>query len=289
MKNNETTTLKRHRRTTFNQRLGRIFIYFFLSLIALMIILPFVQLVLASFKSAREINLDTFFPKEWKFSNYKAVFKETVILRSFLNTFTYIIPPVVVGTFMSALCAYGFARLKFPGKKLIFTLMMGTLVIPNIIIMVPAYVMFANFYKWLGTPLPVIIPGMFGSTVIMFFMMQYIRTLPSEMEEAAMIDGMSRGGIIVTIVFPMMVPAFIAQGVLAFSGAYNDYLTPLLYLGGNPKLYTVQLAINQMNSAYAVELEKLLAASVIALVPTIVLFLFAQKFFTEGITLSGLK
>ncbi|MCK9537439.1 MAG: hypothetical protein M0R05_07680, partial [Bacilli bacterium] len=78
MKNNETTTLKRHRRTTFNQRLGRIFIYLFLSLIALMIILPFVQLVLASFKSAREINLDTFFPKEWKFSNYKAVFKETV-------------------------------------------------------------------------------------------------------------------------------------------------------------------------------------------------------------------
>src|SRR5690554_424205 len=139
---NDATTLTLHHRTTVKKRLFRLITYLFLSLTAMMIILPFVQLILASFKSAQEINLDTIFPREWKFSNYKIVLQETVILRSFVNTFTYIIPPVVVGTFMSALCAYGFARLKFPGKKLIFTLMMGTLVIPNIIIMVPAYVMF---------------------------------------------------------------------------------------------------------------------------------------------------
>jgi multiple sugar transport system permease protein len=268
---------------------ANIIIYIFLTMVATMIIIPFIQLILSSFMSSKEVNMDIFFPSEWKFENYKAVFQETVILKSFLNTFSYIIPPVIVGTFMSSLCAYGFARLRFPGKKLIFSIMMATLVIPNIIIMVPAYVMFANYYKWLGTALPIIIPGMFGSTITMFFMLQFIRTLPVEMEEAAMIDGMSRGGIFVTIVFPMMTPAFVAQAALSFSGLYNDYLTPLLYLGGNPKLYTVQLAINQMNSAYAVELEKLLAASVIALIPTFILFIFAQKFFTEGITLSGLK
>ena len=167
--------------------------------------------------------------------------------------------------------------------------MMATLVIPNIIIMIPAYVMFAKFYQWLGTPLPVVIPGMFGSTVTMFFMLQYIRTLPTEMEEAAMIDGLNRLDIFLTVVFPMMVPAFVAQVVLAFSGQYNDYLTPLLYLGNNTDLFTVQLAINQMNSAYSVETQKLLAACVIALLPTIILFLCAQKTFTEGISLSGLK
>jgi multiple sugar transport system permease protein len=271
------------------EKLGVFCTYLFLSFVAVLIIIPFVQLFLASLKSAQEVNLDTFFPSEWKFSNYRAVFEETVMLKSFVNTFTYIIPPVLVGTFMSALCAYGFARLQFPGKKILFSAMLGTLMIPNIIILVPAYVMFANFYKWLGTALPIIVPGMFGSTVMMFFMLQYIRTLPTEMEEAAMIDGMGRGGIIVTIVFPMMVPAFIAQAALSFSGAYNDYLTPLLYLGGDPDLYTVQLAINQMNSAYAVELEKLLAACVVALIPTFVLFILAQKFFSEGITLTGLK
>ena len=190
---------------------------------------------------------------------------------------------------MSALCAYGFARLNFPGKKIIFTSMMATLVIPNIIIMVPAYVMFANFYKWLGTPLPVVIPGMFGGTVCMFFMLQYIRTIPTEMEEAATIDGLSRGGMFISVVMPLIVPAFVAQAILTFSGQYNDYLTPLLYLGNNTDLFTVQLAINQMNSAYSVETHKLLAACVIALVPTIVLFLCAQKTFTEGITLTGVK
>ena len=254
-----------------------------------MIIIPYIQLILNSLKGPKEVEKNIFFPTEWFFSNYVDVFKETVMLKSFLNTFVYIIPPVIVGTFMSALCAYGFARLKFPGKKIIFTTMMATLVIPNIIIMVPAYVMFANFYKWLGTPLPVVIPGMFGGTVCMFFMLQYIRTIPKDMEEAATIDGLSRGGMFISVVLPLMVPAFVAQAILTFSGQYNDYLTPLLYLGNNPDLFTVQLAINQMNSAYSVETHKLLAACVVALVPTVVLFLCAQKTFTEGITLTGVK
>ncbi len=272
-----------------NQVIGKIISYAFLVAIALLILIPFLQLILNSLKGPREVETDVFWPTEWYWSNYAAVFKETVMLHSFLNTFMYIIPPVIVGTFMSAVCAYGFARLKFPGKKIIFGAMMATLVIPNIIIMVPAYVMFANFYQWLGTPLPVVVPGMFGGTVCMFFMLQYIRTLPEDMEEAAMLDGLSRGGVFINIVFPLMIPAFVAQVILNFSGAYNDYLTPLLYLGNSTNLFTVQLAINQMNSAYSVETQKLLAACVIALAPTIVLFLCAQKTFTEGITLTGIK
>ena len=269
--------------------LAKVASYTFLTLLALLIIIPFLQLILNSLKGPKEVETNVFFPSTWYWSNYIAVFKETVMLHSFLNTFMYIIPPVICGTFMSALCAYGFARLRFPGKNIIFTSMMSTLVIPNIIIMVPAYVMFANFYKWLGTPLPVVIPGMFGGTVCMFFMLQYIRTIPTEMEEAAMIDGLNRGGMFINIVMPLMVPAFVAQVILNFSGQYNDYLTPLLYLGNNTDLFTVQLAINQMNSAYSVETEKLLAACVVALVPTIILFLCAQKTFTEGVTLTGLK
>ncbi|MBO4540583.1 MAG: carbohydrate ABC transporter permease [Bacilli bacterium] len=280
---------KRKKKIRANQVVGKVISYSFLVLIAVLIFIPFFQLVLNSLKGPREVETDIFWPTEWYWSNYADVFKETVMLHSFLNTFMYIIPPVIVGTFMSALCAYGFARLEFPGKKIIFGAMMATLVIPNIIIMVPAYVMFANFYQWLGTPLPVVVPGMFGGTVCMFFMLQYIRTLPEDMEEAAMLDGLSRGGVFINIVFPLMIPAFVAQVILNFSGAYNDYLTPLLYLGNSTDLFTVQLAINQMNSAYSVETQKLLAACVIALAPTIVLFLCAQKTFTDGITLTGIK
>ena len=281
--------IKQNRIRKVKEILAKVLSYAFLTFLALLIIIPFIQLILNSLKGPKEVETNVFFPTKWYFSNYVAVFKETVMLHSFLNTFMYIIPPVIVGTFMSALCAYGFARLRFPGKKIIFTSMMATLVIPNIIIMVPAYVMFANFYKWLGTPLPVVIPGMFGGTVCMFFMLQYIRTIPTEMEEAAMIDGLSRGGMFINIVMPLMVPAFVAQVILNFSGQYNDYLTPLLYLGNDTNLFTVQLAINQMNSAYSVETEKLLAACVVALIPTIVLFLCAQKTFTSGVTLTGLK
>lgn len=281
--------IKQKRIRKVKEILAKVLSYAFLTFLALLIIVPFIQLILNSLKGPKEVETNVFFPTKWYFSNYVAVFKETVMLHSFLNTFMYIIPPVIVGTFMSALCAYGFARLRFPGKKIIFTSMMATLVIPNIIIMVPAYVMFANFYKWLGTPLPVVIPGMFGGTVCMFFMLQYIRTIPTEMEEAAMIDGLSRGGMFINIVMPLMVPAFVAQVILNFSGQYNDYLTPLLYLGNDTNLFTVQLAINQMNSAYSVETEKLLAACVVALIPTIVLFLCAQKTFTTGVTLTGLK
>lgn len=263
--------------------------YIFLSIVAFLIVVPFIQLILNSFKSSSEYYSEKFFPTEWHFSNYIYVFQETVMARSFINTFMYIIPPVLCGTFMSSLAAYGFARLKFPGKNIVFSAMMSTLVIPNVIIMIPAYVMFRNFYKWWGTPLPVIVPALFGGTTCMFFMLQYIRTIPTDMEEAAMIDGLSRGGMFVNIIMPLIVPAFVAQAILTFSGQYNDYLTPLLYLSGDESLYTVQLAINQMNSGHNIMYEKLLAACTIALIPTIILFLSAQKTFTEGITLTGVK
>lgn len=268
---------------------GKILTYFVLAGVSVLILLPFVYLIACSFKNAQEINLSNFFPIAWTGENYIAVFRETVMLRAFLNTFVYIIPPVLAGVFMSALAAYGFARLRFPGSKILFSCMMATLVIPNIIIMIPSYVMFANFYKWVGTPLPVMLPAMCGSTVMMFFFLNFLRTLPRDYEEAAILDGMSRGGIFVTIIFPLMKPAVITQILLCFITQYNDYLTPLLYLGNNESLFSVQLAINQMNSAYAVETEKLLTACVVAMLPTCVLFLLCQKYLADGISISGLK
>lgn len=263
--------------------------YVVLAVVAALIVIPFVYLLASSFKTAQEINLPGFFPEHWTGKNYTAVFEETVMLRAFLNTFVYIIPPVLVGVFMSALAAYGFARIDFPGSRIIFFAMMATLVIPNIIIMIPSYVMFANFYHWVGTPLPVMIPAMCGSTVMMFFFLNFIRMIPKDYEEAAVLDGMSRGGIFITIIFPLSRAAVITQILLCFITQYNDYLTPLLYLGNNEKLFTVQLAINQMNSAYATETEKLLTACVVAMIPTCVLFLFCQKYLVDGISITGLK
>jgi multiple sugar transport system permease protein len=263
--------------------------YIVLGLVALLIILPFVQMILASLKPETEILKPNWIPKKWAFDNYAYVFRETPMMQAFGNTFLYILPPVIVGTFMSALCAYGFARLNFPGKKIIFSIMMLTLVIPGIIILIPAYVLFANFYHWVGTPLPIIVPGLFGSTVQMFFFLQYMRMLPRDVEEASRIDGLNYGGIFLRIVLPLSIPAVITQLILSFNGLYNDYLVPLLYLGSNEKIFTVQLAINYLNRPWVRETEKLLAACVIALAPTVVIFIAAQKYFVEGIAITGMK
>lgn len=289
-----TTTDEKLNDDVFNRKVGtvlqKVYSYAFLVFVSVLIIIPFLQMVVSSFKGDKEIGLNKFLPTVWHISNYKKVFTETSMLRSFINTFMYIIPPVICGTFMSTLTAYGFARLKFPGKNLLFSAMMSTLVIPNVIILVPAYIMFTNFYNWIGTPLPLVVPALFGGTTCMFFMMQYIKTIPTDMEEAAMIDGLSRGGMFVNIIMPLIIPAFVAQAILAFSGQYNDYLTPLLYLQ-EEELFTIQLAINQASkmAGYGAAEQYTLAACTIALIPTIVLFLSAQKTFTEGITLTGVK
>ncbi len=250
---------------------------------------PFVVSFMVSIKTGADVYSTSLFPKAVYFQNYYYVLKETAILRAFVNTIAYLIPPIGVGVIASAMAAYALSRLHFRGRNLIFSLLFATIMIPSIVTLVPSYVMFANFYKWVGTPLPLIVPGMFGGVMVMFYLKQFMLGLPKELEEAAMIDGMNKGGIFFRIDLPLCRPALIAQVVLSFTAYYNDLMTPLMYVNTQPQYYTVQLVINTLNSAYGSQLERLLASCILALVPTFVIFAAAQKYFIEGIAVSGIK
>jgi multiple sugar transport system permease protein len=190
---------------------------------------------------------------------------------------------------MSAMAGYAFARLNFKGKNVIFSLLLATIFIPAIVTLVPSFVLFVKVYKWGGTPLPLIIPGMFGSVITTFYLKQYLSMLPKELEDAAMIDGLNRWGIFTRIMLPLSKSALITQFVLSFIGAYNDYLGPLMYIGSNPDLFTVQLVLRSLNAPLNRQYNLLLTGSMLGILPIFLLFVFFQKQIIEGMSMSGVR
>lgn len=265
---------------------GRQFIMLFATFL---VAVPFVVTFFVSVKTGSDVYSTNIFPKKFYWANYLYVLQETTIIKAFFNTILYLIPPLGVGVIASAMAAYALSRLDFKGRDLIFSVLFATVMIPGIVTLVPSYVMFSNVYNWVNTPLPLIIPGMFGGVMVMFYLRQFMMGLPKELEEAALIDGMNRGGIFFTIILPLCKPALIAQVVLSFSGFYNDLMGPLMYINTKPEYYTVQLVVNTLNSEYGAKQERLLAACFLALVPTFALFACAQKYFIEGIAVTGIK
>ena len=263
--------------------------YLVLIIFAIIYILPFLIALSASLTSPKNIFDFKLIPSPVDIGNYMKLFNEHNVVRAFVNTLSYIIPPVLIGLLFSATSAYALARIKFRGRKIIFYVIISTMVIPGIIILMPAYDLFVNFYHWYGTPLPLIIPGLFGSAGVMFFLYQYFLSLPKELEEAAEVDGLSRIGIFFKIIVPISFPALITQLILSFNGAYNDYMTPLLYVGTKPELFTIQLLVNSLSTKQNVQYTLLMAGAITALIPTLILYILCQKFFVQGVTMSGIK
>lgn len=268
---------------------AKIFIHLFMIAAVLCMVMPFFVTFMVTFKTGSDVYRTNIFPTKFYWKNYAYVLKNTTIIKAFFNTIAYIIPPLFVGVICSAMAAYALSRIPFKGRELVFSALFATVMIPGIITLIPSYVMFANFYHWVNTPLPLIIPGMFGGVMVMFYLRQFMMGLPKELEEAAFIDGMNRGGVFFKIILPLSKPALIAQVVLSFSGFYNDLMGPLMYINTAPKYYTVQLVVNTLNSEYGAVQERLLAACFLALVPTFVIFAVAQKYFIEGMAVSGIK
>lgn len=280
---------KRIRRLKTGKVIYKVIVYTILSIFALIFILPFLIALSASFTSPKNIFNFKLIPNPVDIGNYVKLFSENDVGRAILNTFLYIIPPVFVGLFFSTTSAYALARIKFHGRKVLFYIILSTMVIPGVIILMPSYSLFVNFYHWYGTPLPIIIPGLFGSAGVMFYLYQYFQTLPKELEEAAEIDGLSRFGILIRIIIPVSLPALITQLILSFNGAYNDYMTPLLYVGTNPKLYTIQLLVNSLSTAQNTQHTLLMAGAMASLLPTLLLYVLCQKFFIQGVATTGIK
>jgi len=273
----------------------KVFVYIFLVLFALWILVPFYIVLVTSVKTTAEVLRPNFtwFPTEgFYFGGYASAFGSVgdstgmTLIKGFFNTLWIVLPPTLIGLTTSALAAYAFAKLKFRGKHIIFGVLMATMMIPGMVTFVPSFVIFDNI-GWNHTPLPLMIPGMFGAAACVFYLRQFFMGIPSETLEAARLDGVGYFGMFFRMMLPLAVPALIAQGVLGFVGGYNDYLGPILYVKST-EYATLQVVLSQLTSQKT-EQNVQMACTVIALLPTIIIYLVAQRYFIEGIAVSGLK
>ena len=269
--------------------------YTVLLLMGLVMLYPMIWLVGASFKSNAEVFTEIgFWPSRFDFSAYAKGWKtssEYTFATYFLNSFLIIIPKVIVTVISCVLVAYAFARFEFWGKKFLFSVMVGTMMLPLIILRLrlPQYLMFKEF-GWVDTYLPLIIPSAFATdTFFVFMLVQFLRGIPRDMEEAAQIDGCNALQLLWYILVPILKPAIISVVVFQFIWSMNDFMGPLIYLS-SVENYPVSLALKMsIGATEEVEWASVIAISVVALVPSLVVFFLAQRHFIEGAASSGIK
>ena len=268
---------------------GIIFLLLLIGAVAM--VFPLLYMVLSSFMTKNQILSANFsiIPDPWKFGKYSEVLQKPEFLRGLRNTLTVAIPVLVVGAFTSSLAAFSFSKLKFKGKNGIFLGLLATMMIPFAVVMIPQYVMFTKM-GWTNSLLPLIIPGLFGNVSIIFFLRQNLTSIPDSIVEAAKLDGCSYFRMYWSIFLPLMKGALMTQLILWFMGIWNDYLAPTIFLRSE-KNWTLQVVIRSFNSYYAIQSDYalIMAASVIAMIPTMALFFIFQRMIIESIAISGIK
>jgi ABC-type glycerol-3-phosphate transport system permease component len=257
----------------------------------LLMLTPFFWLVSSSLKAPHQIYV---FPPQWipdpiLWNNYIEVFEVVPVLRYTINTLIITLSSTAGVVISSSLAAYSFARLRFPGRDIMFAAILATVMLPFVVTMIPVYIMFTKL-GWVGTFLPLIVPDWFGGPITIFLLRQFFRTIPMELEDAARIDGAGRPRIFLQIILPLARPALTVVVVLALLNHWNDFLAPLIYLQKR-ELYTLALGLNALQyfeggldwTHYVMVLATLMVT------PVVLLYFLAQRAFVEGIVLTGMK
>ncbi len=255
-------------------------------------IFPYLWMFLTSFKTTTEAWADppTLLPTKWLIDAYKGILTDPGFYKSILNTLIIEVSVILVGTFFATLAAYAFAKVKFKHKKGLLLMLMSSMMVPYAALMLPQYRAFQSV-GMTETLWPLILPGLFGNVSMMFFLITYMKEgIPDALIESAKIDGSSHIKIFFKIVLPLSKPAIAAQAIFWFVGIWNDFFAPSIYLT-NPDVLTLQVYLNSLLSSNAsgVELPTLMAGSVLASLPMMIIFFSFQNFFINSIALSGMK
>ena len=257
--------------------------------VALLFLIPFLWMISSSLKPNYQIFA---VPPQWipnppQWNNYTEALTTLPFDRYMVNT-AIITGLTIVGHVLSCtLIAYAFARLRAPGRDVLFLVVLATMMLPYPVTMVPLYVLFKQL-GWINTFLPLTVPAFFGSAFYIFLLRQFFLTIPPDFEDAATIDGANTLQILWRVILPLSMPAVATVAIFTFQASWNDFLAPLIYLQ-KPDLYTVTLGLQFFRSTYTTNWAYLMAASLVTSLPVIVVFFLAQRYFIEGITLSGVK
>jgi multiple sugar transport system permease protein len=255
------------------------------------ILLPFFWMISTALKRAEEVYVS---PPIWvpvppQFENFWTALTRVPFHVYAMNT-AVIVALVMIGTLLScSFAAYGFARLRAPGKNLIFMLVLATLMLPGAVTLVPTYLLF-NRLGWVGTILPLVVPAFFGSAFNIFLLRQFYMSIPAELEEAAKIDGASVYRIWWSIMLPLSQPVMATVAVFTFVATYNDFFTPLIYLSDEEQR-TIAVALSYFSGSPRIgpQMHLMMAAVTVSILPPLLLFLGAQRYFVRGIVMSGIK
>ena len=276
---------------------GRFFQYFVLILVGVIMIYPLVWMVGATFKSNAEIFAGIgFLTANPTLQGYIDAVTQNYggdisIWRAFINTYSFVIPKVIFTVISSVIAAYGFSRFKFKGRDMLFGIMISTLFLPQVVLNVPQYLMY-NSFGWINSPfyLPLWVPTLFATeTYFVYQLVQFMRSIPHDLDEAAAIDGCGPVKILYKIIAPMLSPSLVACGLFQFMWSCNDYMGPLLYVQ-TPSKYPMSIFVKlSMDADSGFNWNRILALSLISIIPQLVVFFCAQDAFIDGISAGAVK
>ena len=277
------------------KRIVDIVIFVLLLAGSVLMLYPFVWMVFTSFKPKLHVYIGGLLPQVWTTESYTQIWGEIDLLRGFLNTALYSIPPVIIGSLVSVAAAYSFAKIRYKGRNALFLFLLGSIMIPFPSIMVPQYVLFSGQFwifrvNLLQSPWPLILPKLTGNVMMIFFLRQFLYGISASLVEAAKIDGCSHLRIYWKIILPLTIPARSAHGVLWFIAAWNDYLAPTLFIK-NPSWQPVTVMIAKFNEQYAINnhVPRIMAGSVMLIVPVLIIYGIFQRWIIESMMFAAVK
>ena len=272
------------------------FKYLVLILVGLIMIYPLLWMISATFKDNSEIFAGiSLWIKHPTLDGYRGALNNfggsINILQAMLNTYSYVIPKVICTVVSACVAAYGFGRFDFPGRKLMFNIMLATLFLPQVVLNVPQYLMY-NTFGWVNSPfyLPLWVPTLFATeTYFVYQLVQFMRSIPHDLDEAAAIDGCGPVKILYKIIAPMLSPSLVACGLFQFMWSCNDYMGPLLYVQ-TPSKYPMSIFVKlSMDADSGFNWNRILALSLISIIPQLIVFFCAQDAFIDGISAGAVK
>lgn len=259
--------------------------------VAIIFFIPFIWLIITSLKQETQVFTDPliWIPKPIMWSNYPDALTTPAFnfLPLLKNTLFYVISTTIGTVVSSTMVAYGLARLRFPGKNILFVITLATMMLPGIVTLIPTYVLF-KWMGWVGSYAPLIVPSFFGSAFNIFLLRQFMMTIPWDLTDAALVDGANDLTILWKIVVPLIKPALLVIGVFNIMWTWNDFFGPLIYLSDS-KQYPLVMGLYAFRTQHSTQWTLMMAATLATCFPLIALFFVAQRYFIEGITLTGLK
>jgi multiple sugar transport system permease protein len=230
--------------------------------------------------------------QSWTFApeieNFTTAWSQLNFPRLLFNTAAIAILSTIGAVASSALVAYGFARFRFPGRNVLFVILLATIILPFQVTLIPTYVIFTRL-GWNGTWLPLIVPHLFANAFNVFLLRQYFMTIPRDLDEAAIIDGASPFRVFRSVILPLSIPAIVAVSLFHFFFAWNDFFVPLLYLAGKPELQPLSVGIQKYNELYATQPTLIQAAALMTMAVPVVIFFLAQRFYMQGVVTTGVE